>query len=163
MRKALPWLLLLAAAPALVAPALAAPEAAGGPETASQALTLRFELLGSAVGIPGGGDAFVDLGTLSADRDAGRGRGIVVRRRVAVRLEGGPGAPAVARLSVALATATPGVTVRVDGVTLSTLPRTIDPVHRVGAPVVHEIEVTIPASVPPGTLLSDLHWVAESE
>ena len=155
MPKALPWLLLLAAAPTLVAPALAAPRPAE--------LTLGFELLDSAVGLPGSGDALVDLGTLSAPPDARRGRGIVVRRRVAVRIDGGPGAPAVVRLSVALATATPGCIVRVDGVTLSTLPRTIDPVHRVGAPVVHEIEVTIPASVPPGTFLSDLRWVAESE
>ena len=108
------------------------------------------------------GEAFVDLGTVSARSGDGRG-GIVVRRRVAVRLDAGAGGPASARLSVALATETPGCTVRVDGVTLSTLPRVVDPVHRVGTAVVHEIEVTIPASVPAGSFVSDLQWLAESD
>jgi hypothetical protein len=103
------------------------------------------------------------LGAVAAKRGAGYRNGIVVRQRVAVRLDGPPGTPASARLSVALTEETPGCTVRLDGITLSALPRLIDPVHRVGTAVGHEIEVTIPDKVPPGTFLSNLQWLAESD
>lgn len=159
MIRALPWLLLLAAA---AAPALGSAPTAPPAGLASE-LTIHLEPLDAgAAGAPGG-DAFLDFGSVSARPGAGHDRGIVVRRRVAVRLDGPAGAPASARLSVALSAETPGCTVRVDGVTLSTLPRTIDPVHRVGTAVVHQIEITIPASAPAGTFLSDLLWLAESE
>jgi hypothetical protein len=159
MRPTLPWLLLLAAA---ATPALDAAPAAPAAGPASE-LTIHFEPLDpGAAGVPGG-DAFIDFGTVTARPGAGHGRGILIRRRVAVRLDGPAWAPASARLSVALTADTPGCTVRVDGVTLSTFPRTIDPVHRVGTAVVHEIEVTIPASAPPGIFLGDLEWLAESE
>ena len=159
MSKTLPWLLLLvtAAAPAHgTAPAAPPPVLATG-------LTIHLEPLETGAAGGAGGDAFLDFGSVSARPGAGHDRGIVIRRRVAVRLDGPAGAPASARLSVALSAETPGCTVRVDGVTLSTLPRTIDPVHRVGTPVVHRIEITIPASAPAGTFLSDLLWLAESE
>ena len=84
----------------------------------------------------------------------------MVRQSVGLRLDG---QYASARVSVALAVETPGCIVRVDGVTLSTVPRMINPVHRVGATVVHEIEMTIPASVPAGAFLSNLQWFAESD
>lgn len=153
MRNSFLCLLLFVATPAVAA--LAATEA--GP---ASAITIRFVPLDSATRSTTGGDAFVDFGNVA--RQAGVGRGIVVRRRIAVRLDGYPGAPASARLSVALTVESPGCTVRVDGVTLSPLPRMIDPVHRIGADVVHEIEVTIPTTVPAGTFLSDLQWLAAS-
>ena len=144
----------LAAGPAALAAASPAPEPGS--------LRIRFEPLDAATHATASGDAFVDLGTMSA-RDGGEGAGIVVRRRVAVRVEAGPGGPSSARLTVALGTETPGCTVRVDGVTLTSLPRVLDPVHRVGTAAVHEIEVIIPASGPPGSFVSDLRWRAEAD
>jgi hypothetical protein len=107
------------------------------------------------------GDALVHIGSVSARPGAGHRSGaIVVRQRVGLRLDG---QYASARVSVALAAETPGCTVRVDGIVLSTIPRVINPVHRVGATVVHEIEMTIPASVPAGPFLSNLQWFAETD
>lgn len=156
MRNSFPGLLLLllVATPAFAA--LAATEA--GP---ASAVTIRFVSLDSAIRSAAGSDAFVDFGSVA--KQPGAGRGIVIRRRVAVRLDGYPGAPASARLSVALTAEAPGCTVRVDGVTLSTFPRLIDPLHRIGSDVVHEIEVTIPTTVPSGAFLSDLQWLAASD
>lgn len=128
---------------------------------AASAVTIRFVSLDSSTRSAAGSDAFVDFGSVALQTDVGRS--IVVRRRIAVRLDGYPGAPASARLSVALRAEAPGCTVRVDGVTLSTLPRIIDPVHRIDTDVVHEIEVTIPTTVPAGTFLSDLQWLAASD
>jgi hypothetical protein len=157
MRNSFPGLLLLL----LVAtPALAAAPAVTG-AGATSAVTVHFVPLDSATWSAASGDAFVDFGTVALQ--SGTSRGIVVHRRVAVRLDGYPGAPASARLSVALTAEAAGCTVRVDGVTLSTLPRMIDPVHRIGSDVVHEIEVTIPTTVPAGTFLSDLQWLAASD
>lgn len=118
----------------------------------------RFEWLegGSRTG---GSDAHVDLGTLAAGRTGTRQRAIVMKRRVAVRIDG-PG-PAV-RLSAALNVETPGCSVRVDGVALSTIPRMLDGAHRVGTAVVHQIEISIPANVPAGPFLSNIQWLAES-
>lgn len=114
---------------------------------------------GGALG-PAGAQAFVQIGTLAAEPGRGVAAGIVRRQRVAVRIDG---AGAHARLSVALATEIPGCVVRVDGQRLSTIPRVIDPVHRMGAAVIHEIEIQIDRGVPAGPFLSDLQWVAETD
>lgn len=124
-------------------------------------LTLRFVPVGDALRADGGGNAFVDIGTVAAHPATSRDRGpLVVRRRVALRLDG---PYASARLSVALATDVPGCTVRVDGLAISTIPRIVSPVHQVGATVVHEIEMTIPASAAAGPFLGNLQWFAESD
>jgi hypothetical protein len=158
MFRSFTWLLLLAIT---TTPALAAaPAAMWGP---ASALSVRFVPIDSSIPNGPGSAAFLDFGTVSAKAGAARRGGIVVHQRVAVRLDGPPGAPASARLSVALTEETPGCTVRLDGMTLSTFPRLIDPVHRVGTAAVHEIEVTIPTTVPPGTVLSNLQWLAESD
>jgi hypothetical protein len=153
VRNILPWLLVLsiAATPARVA---------AGP---ASALTVSFVPLDSATRSVGGGDAVADFGAVSANHGAGRTRGIVVRRRVAVRIDSRLATTSSARLSVALIAEMPGSTVRVDGVTVSTVPRMIQPVHRIGTAVVHEIEMTIPASVPAGSFHNDLQWIAESD
>ena len=137
----------LAGAARAAAPPLASPHA------------FRFEWLegGSRTG---GSDAHVDLGTLAARGGGGtRQRAIVMKRRVAVRIDG-PG-PAV-RLSAALGAETPGCSVRVNGIALSTIPRMLDGAHRVGTAVVHQIEISIPANVPAGPFLSNIQWLAES-
>ncbi|MES2936367.1 MAG: hypothetical protein V4864_01715 [Pseudomonadota bacterium] len=142
--------------PAFAAGPLAAPVAsapAGG-------LSLRFVSVGDAVRADGGGNAFVDIGAVAAHPAPGRGGPIVVRRRVALRLDG---PYASARLSVALAADIPGCTVRVDGLAVSSIPRIVNPVHQVGSPVVHDIEMSIPASVAAGPFLSNLQWFAESD
>ncbi len=119
--------------------------------------SFRFEWLEGGSSGPAG-DGHLDLGTVAASRAAMRNGRTVLTRRVAVRIEGaGP----TARLSVALATEAPGCTVRVDGLAISTIPRVVDAAHRVGAPVVHQIEITIPRNVPPGAFLSNFQWQAE--
>lgn len=159
MRRTIPRLLAIAIS---VTPALAAPAASSAAGPAS-ALTIRFVPLDTMTRSAVDGNAFIDLGAVSASPTAARSRSIIVRRRVAVRLDNSTGMPASARLAVALTAETPGCTVRVDGMTVSTLPRVIAPMHRIGTAVVHEIEFTIPASVPAGAFLSDLQWLAETD
>jgi hypothetical protein len=130
---------------------------------ALQELTFHFRSLDRAAANSLSSDAFIDVGAIAAEHGGGRRRHAVVRERITLRLESGNLAASKARVSVALGSATPGCTVRVDGVTLSTMPRVIDPVHRVGAAVVHEIEMTIPADVPAGPFLNDLQWFAETD
>jgi hypothetical protein len=147
----------LLVAGSLLLPACAFAQAVG----AFADLTLELQPVErGAAGVPGG--AVVDVGALSA-RPGGRGRDGVVRQRVAVRLESPSGRVAHARLSAQLDAETAGCTVRVDGVVLGVLPRLLDPVHRVGASVVHVVEVTVPAEVAPGPFLSAIRWIAESD
>ena len=141
--------------------ALAASAGTTSVSAPASALTLRLQPLDGAARSDAAGDAFVHIGSVSAHPAPGRKNApIVVRQSVGLRLDG---QYASARVSVALAVETPGCVVRVDGLTLSTVPRMINPVHRVGATVVHEIEMTIPASVPAGAFLSNLQWFAESD
>lgn len=159
MRGSRLYLFLLAL---MTAPVLAAASPAL-PAKPPNALTVRFIPYAAIVPSGSGSEAFLDFGVVAAKPGTGRQRAIVVRQRVAVRLDGGTtGAPVSARLLVALSEETPDCTVRLDGMPLSTLPRLIDTVHRVGTAVVHEIEVTIPPTVPAGTFLGNLQWLAES-
>ena len=152
------WLLVLAVAATPVVEA--APVAAPG---STSTLTVNLVPIDSATRSVGNGDAVVDFGAITANHGTSRARSIVIRRRVAVRIDNRLGTTISARLSVALTGDMPGNTVRVDNVPLSTIPRMIDPVHRIGTAVVHEIEMTIPDSVPAGAFHNDLQWIAESD
>jgi hypothetical protein len=120
--------------------------------------SFRFEWMegGGGPAVPA---AHMDLGLLVADAAAVRQRRIVVTRRVAVRIDG-PG-PAV-RLAVSLAQDIGAASLRIDGLPVSTVPRVIDPLHRVGASVPHRIEIAVPAGMAPGPFLGQLQWTAES-
>jgi hypothetical protein len=147
-----PWLLacaLCATAAAAATPSALAPEP----------IRFAFQVLEGG-GTGGPGDAFVDLGRLSARAVRGRSPAIIVTRRVALRLEG---MASTARVSVALLAETPGSTIRLDGIVLSTMPRLVDPVHRVGSTVLHQLEITVPAGVPAGPFLSNLQWIADTD
>jgi hypothetical protein len=136
----------------------ALPAGAAGPAGAprSPALTLRLSVPEAAG--PAGAHALLPLGSLSA---SGVHQAAIVRReRVAVRLDG---AASHARLSVALAAETPGTVVRVNGQRVTTIPRLIAPVHRVGVTVVHVVEIAIDPAVPAGAFLSNLQWTAETD
>lgn len=151
MRRDLLCACLLAAAALLPAGARAAAPPAP--------LTLQFVPLEPGQGSSRNSDAFVDVGAVSA-APGRRPAPIKVQQRVGLRLEG---PAASARVSVALEAEIAGVAVRVDGLPVTTIPRLIDPAHRIGATVVHRIEITIPAHVPPGNFLSNLQWLAESD
>jgi hypothetical protein len=138
--------------------ALAQALAALPTHAADAPLTLRISTLESAAGAAA--DAHLELGRLAAAPARGRPPEAVRHARVAVRLDG---SARHARLSAALLDDMPGCSVRVDGVVLSTVPRVIDPVHRVGVTVVHDIEITVTGSVPAGPFLSNLQWLAESD
>jgi hypothetical protein len=129
----------------------------------SEDLTLRFLPVDAATRTPRDGEAVLDLGSLSAAGAGLRGHALVVRQTIAVRLDSPSGRIVSARLEVFLTSEAPGCTVRVDGVVLSTAPRLLDPVHRVGATVLHTIEISVPPSAPEGVLLSDIEWLAESD
>jgi hypothetical protein len=118
--------------------------------------SFRFEWLDGGTGAAA--DAYMDLGSVAANPAAMRTGHIVISRRVAVRVDG-PGP--VARLSVTLLSDTPGCTLKVDGLPVSTMPRVVEAAHRVGSPVVHRLEITIPRNVPPGAFLTHLQWLAE--
>jgi hypothetical protein len=107
-----------------------------------------------------GDDARLDLGTLSARGDGRSAPRIVVHESVAVRLEGATGA---ARVSVALTQDTPGCTVRVDGQLVTTVPRVVDPAQRIGATVVHQLELTIARDASAGAFLNQLQWSADTD
>jgi hypothetical protein len=154
----LPWLLVLSIA--ATAAAEAAPVTVPG---SASALTVNFVPVDTATRSVGSGDAVVDFGSVAANHGTSRARSLVIRRRVAVRLDNRLGTTSSARLSVALTSDMTGSTVRVDGVPLSTIPRMIDPVHRIGTAVVHEIEITIPDSVPASAFHNDLQWTADSD
>lgn len=155
MRQSLRCLLLL------VPMACAAGTGAGAPSLlAPQPIRISFAMVEGGVSAPAGRDAFLDVGSVSARGGRQRDNAIRITRRVSVKLEG---AAATARVSVALLADTPGVTVRVNGATMSTVPRLIDPVHRVGSAVTHQIEMIIPASVPAGPFLNNLQWLAETD
>jgi hypothetical protein len=153
--RGLRWLLLLLPMACAGAAGAAAPSV-----LASEPIRITFTLVEGGVSGPTGSDAFLDVGHVSAGGARGRAPAITITRRVSVKLEG---AAATARVSVALLADTAGVTVRVDGGTLSTVPRLIDPVHRVGSAVVHQIEMIIPAGVPAGTFMNNLQWLAETD
>jgi hypothetical protein len=119
--------------------------------------SFRFEWLDGGTGATA--DAYLDLGSVAANPAAMRSGRIALTRRVAVRIDG-PGP--IARLSVTLGAEAPGCTLRVDGVAISTIPRIVDAAHRVGSPVVHQLEINIPRNVPPGAFLTHLQWLAEA-
>lgn len=155
-RPCLLWLLLL-----LMPAAHAAGMAAATPSLlAPQPLRISFPLVEGGASGPTGSDVFVDVGRVSASGRRERTNAIHITRRVSVKLEG---MGATARMSVALQADTPGVTVRVDGAALSIVPRLVDPAHRIGSVVVHQIEMIIPAGVPAGPFLNNLQWLAETD
>jgi hypothetical protein len=152
------WLLVFAivATPVVEAAPVAVPGS-------TSVLTVNLVPIDTATRSVGNGHAVADFGAVTANHSTSRARSIVIRRRVAVRLDHSLGTTPSARLSVALTSDMQGSTVRVDGVPLSTIPRMIDPVHRIGTAVVHEIEITIPNSVPAGAFHNDLQWTAQSD
>jgi hypothetical protein len=121
----------------------------------------------------GGGQARLELGAISAKRDRtpagpgpahGRSRSAsITRRRIAVRLESANGLPRFVRLRALLQAEDPRCRVRIDGITLTTLPQLIDAHAPVGPAVAHTIEVEVPASEPEGPVFSAITWLAETE
>lgn len=144
--------LLLALAFALFASAASA----GTTLPKARALTLSFVAIDGGTRTLADGQAWVDAGHVRA---AGRQARVVVRQRVGLRLEGPQG---FARVSVSLASEVPGATMRVNGRPVSAFALVIDPAHRVGATVVHDIELVIPADAPAGGFLGNLQWLAET-
>jgi hypothetical protein len=105
----------------------------------------------------------LELGTLSAQGARGSRRDIVVLEQVTLRLDGGAGAPATTQLWVALGVNDPDISIRIDGFDVSTIPVLIDPVHRVGNNVAHEIVLSISPQRASGDVLLDLVWSAQTD
>jgi hypothetical protein len=139
---------------ACAATALPAVQAVSAPVT--DGYSFRFEWLEQGDASANG--ARIDLGRLSASAAAIRERRMLVRRRLALRIDG-PGT--TARLLAVLTEEPAGLTIRVDGLPLSRLPRLLDPAHRLGTAVTHRIEIDIPTQVAPGPILGRVQWLAE--
>ena len=87
----------------------------------------------------------------------------MLHERVALRIDDTAGGNTSARLEAFLTDASPGYSVRIDGILLSTVPRVIDPIHRLGMPVLHDVEVTIDPAAPEGALFRSIEWVAQTD
>jgi hypothetical protein len=119
-------------------------------------LSLEFVAVDSVTHTLPEGRAWVDIGRVASKHAAAR---LVVRQRVGVRVTG---PYTTARISIALAADMPGVAVRVDGRPVSTVPQTVDPTHRLGTTVLHDVEFLIPADTPAGAFTGNLQWLAET-
>lgn len=139
--------------------ALALPSAAVAADPAV-APSLHFEALDIPMRMASDGEGLVDVGSVAADPGISS-RGIVIRQRIGVRIDGMPGGSA--RLDVALIEDVPGTTARIDGVPVSTVPRTIDAIHRIGSTVVHELEFLISPDAQPGAFMANLVWTIETD
>ncbi len=142
----------------MLAAAVLLPSLAGAAAPAAPLVLQIVALESRQTSLPRG-DVFVDVGAVSAAYGR-KSAPIKLAQRVGLRLEG---SAATARVSVALDSETPGVSVLVDGMPITTIARMIDPAHRMGATVVHRIEITIPAHVSAGNFLSNLQWLAETD
>lgn len=146
--------------------ALAAGTAAAAEPAAPRVAELRLVFAsadGSSLsGGAGSSDVSMALGTLSAGR-ARTGTGVtsLTRRRVALTVQGGAGAPAFVRLSAHLQADDGRSRIRVAGLRLSSLPQVVAQRVRVGSPAVFDIEVEVPGSAPEGPLFNAIGWIAE--
>jgi hypothetical protein len=156
--RAAPARLGLAAAALAAFAAGAAAAATASPGAATSPLTMTFLSAGNPMRSTSAAAAQLDIGRVSA---ASIRKGpLIVRQRIALLLEG---TGAAARVYVALDADMPGSTVRVDGQPISAIPRLIAPVHRVNAPVTHDIEIQIPPNAPAGPFLTNLQWSAQTD
>lgn len=84
---------------------------------------------------------------------------MLIQRRVVLRIDG-PGT--AARVLAALDDEPAGFTMRIDGLVLTTVPRVLDPAHRLRMSVTHTIDIEIPAQTAPGPFFGRIQWLAES-
>ncbi len=103
--------------------------------------------------------ALLDVGTVR--HSGGRTRGTTVTKSIGIRLTHRSGASGIARLRAYVQQADSRSSVRVDGVTLTTVPQLIEANAIVGATERHRIEVTVPVSAPEGALAGTITWEAE--
>jgi hypothetical protein len=140
---------------------LAVPADAGGRRRAAAASPAQSDVSITFVGTTGSGsEAWMDAGTLSAAQTHSRQNAnghIVTRRSFAIRIDA-PGQIGTAMLRAFLETTDHNSVVRIDGISLSTVPVVIDPQARIGAAVPHALEIEIPASAPEGTFASAVRW-----
>lgn len=126
-------------------------------------LAMHFDAVGGALHGFAPGSGLLDLGPISAARQRHPRHAAQQHHRIGLRLEGDSGSFAHARVSVALSDAFADYTVRVDGVTLTAFPQLIDAAHPVGMRVVHDIEISVPRTAPPGPIANGIVWFAETD
>jgi len=110
----------------------------------------------------GGSDAMVDTGAMSQTRNKrGRGRRAVsvTRRSFGIRIDAANATEgATATLRAYLETHDGRSTIRIDGITLGTVPSLIDAQSPLGVVTTHTIEIEVPASSPEGAFASAVRW-----
>jgi hypothetical protein len=124
----------------------------------SQELSITFE---ASEDFSGGGGT-MDFGRLPL-RPGRHAHAVGARKIVRVWLRAVAGAAHFARLYATLDNASGGCIVRVDGIRLGPVRQLIDGRAPVGAAVSHTIDIEVPASEPPGTVLAPIAWLAETD
>lgn len=104
----------------------------------------------------------ISLGLVTVRNSKADPQMILIRRRLAVRIDGAGGTATSARVSVALSSLTSGCSVRLNGIELSSIPQLVEPLHKLGSSVAHQIELRVPPGVPAGPLLSSIKWIANT-
>ena len=143
----------------LVPGLLFAPTATAGGRRRVVAVSPRFSapqltLVGTASVIDGGVLAW----------DGGSRRSALATRTLTMRIgEASREATGVATLSAYVETVDPGVTIRVDGVRLTTAPRVIRRNAPIGVSFSHRIEIEVPPSAAAGPLQTQIAWQVTTE
>lgn len=104
---------------------------------------------------------FVDAGTI-AHKDSRDWRVTRTTQDIAVRIDSASATSRRAILRASLSNADASYTIRIDGITLRSLPVVIDARAEIGAMTPHRIEIEVPASAPEGALLTSIVWEAET-
>jgi hypothetical protein len=134
------------------------------PEGGAPATVEIVQLAGGAVIQPGAGAYLAELGTVSANapptaagiRIERRPGGYAVVTEIGLRVEGALVSRFVALQASLDAGLPPGVTVRLDGITLSQIPRTIGSRVPAGAVTRHLLELDIPSRLNPATVPQEI-------
>ena len=109
------------------------------------------------VGVNGSGsDAVYDAGMVS------RPRGAIVRT-IGIRLDSGTRTTGTAVVRVWLESHDERTSMRIDGVSLGTLPRILDAHAPLGHVTTHRLEIDVPPDVPEGAVASSIRWEATTD
>jgi hypothetical protein len=103
----------------------------------------------------------VDAGTI-AHKASPDWRFTRTNEDIGVRVDSRSAASRRAILRASLPNVDASYVVRIDGITLRSLPVVIDSRAEIGAMTPHRIEIEVPASTPEGALITSIVWEAET-
>ena len=109
------------------------------------------------VGMSGSGsDAVLDTGMVSGPRGA-------IVRTLGIRLDSGTRTTGTAVVRVWLESHDERTAIRIDGMSIGTLPRILDAHAPLGRVIAHRLEIDVPPDVPEGAVASSIRWEATTD